>query len=67
VYLVHPALISLAVIPAAAVMRLRWHLSTSVVWAYAPALLIVLSTAVAYGLHLVVEKPALWLRDRIAR
>lgn len=66
VYLVHPVLISVVVLPAAAVMRWAWGLSPGVVWPCALAFLLVIATAVAYGLHLVVEKPALWLRDRLA-
>jgi peptidoglycan/LPS O-acetylase OafA/YrhL len=67
IYLVHPPLISIVVVPVAAVMRWRWHLPLGVVWSCALALLLVVASAVAYALHLAVEKPALWLRDRVAR
>lgn len=35
-------------------------------WSMALFLLFLLSTALAYVLHLTIEKPALWLRDRLA-
>jgi peptidoglycan/LPS O-acetylase OafA/YrhL len=67
VYLVHPTLIAKVVLPVEAVMLLRWRWPLGEVWLSGLALLLVVATAVAYGLHLLVEKPALWLRDKLAR
>jgi peptidoglycan/LPS O-acetylase OafA/YrhL len=66
VYLVHPPVIGLVVVPFAAFMVLALHLPLAVVWVCSLVLLLVVATAVAYVLHLVVEKPALWLRDHVA-
>jgi peptidoglycan/LPS O-acetylase OafA/YrhL len=67
VYLVHPPLMAGVVAPTARIMLRRWHLPMGAVWTSSLVLLFVMATAVAYGLHLVVEKPALWLRDLVAR
>ena len=42
------------------------HLSTTLVWALILALLVFGSIAVSYVLHLIVERPMLALRDRVA-
>jgi peptidoglycan/LPS O-acetylase OafA/YrhL len=63
VYLVHLPLIAHVVVPAMRVMR--GHLPIEAMWPLSLALLLVLATAVAYLLHLAVEKPALWVRDRL--
>lgn len=67
VYLVHPPVISTVVAPIAAMMVVVFHLPALVVWATSLALLLVVATGVAYILHILVEKPALWLRDKVAR
>ncbi len=67
VYLVHPPVISIVVVPLAALMVTTWQLPLGVVWVGSLAALLLASTALAYVLHLVVEKPALWIRDKVAR
>jgi hypothetical protein len=42
------------------------HVSLSLVWTLSLVLLLMLSAAVSYVLHVVIEKPSLWVRDRIA-
>ena len=66
-YLIHPPLVVLVAFPAAVVMRYQWHLPIVLVWLFALTLLVASSAAGAYLLHLLVEKPALWVRDRVAR
>lgn len=60
IYLVHIPVFHHFVKPVSAL------LPGSVRWAGALALLWLGSAAVAYVLHLLVEKPALWMRDRLA-
>jgi peptidoglycan/LPS O-acetylase OafA/YrhL len=65
VYLVHLPLMAHVVLPAMRAVFVRWHPPIEAMWPLALALLLVLATAVAYLLHLAVEKPALWVRDRL--
>ena len=66
IYLVHVPLCERVVLPIAQGL-LSWRtLPIPIVWAISVALLVAISAAVAYVLHLLIEKPALRLRDRIA-
>jgi peptidoglycan/LPS O-acetylase OafA/YrhL len=65
IYLVHIPLCDHVVVPMAHALDRR-HVSLALIWPLSLALLLVLSTAVSYAMHLVVEKPALWVRDRVA-
>jgi peptidoglycan/LPS O-acetylase OafA/YrhL len=67
IYLVHPPLIAHVIVPVAYFMLARLQQPVGVVWPCALALLLVVSSLVAYALHLTVEKPALWLRDLATR
>lgn len=66
VYLVHIPLFDATVRPAARVAVRAWHVPMPVVWPLSVAALLAASLAAAYLLHLLVEKPALALRDRLA-
>jgi peptidoglycan/LPS O-acetylase OafA/YrhL len=65
VYLVHIPMCDHVVTPAARRL-LEWRWPMPVVWTLAVAGAFACSLAVAYALHLLVEKPALRLRDAIA-
>jgi peptidoglycan/LPS O-acetylase OafA/YrhL len=67
VYLVHPVVIGGVVAPAAFALAYRFHLPLLLVWWASLAMLLVLASAAAYVLHILVEKPALYIRDRVAR
>ena len=65
VYLVHIPVFDHVVVPAARALEAK-HVSMALVW---PASLIVLfaaSLAIAYVMHVVIEKPSLRLRERVA-
>lgn len=65
VYLVHIPLCDQLVVPAARAAQER-HWPMVVVWPAALAGLMLSSLALAYVMHLVIEKPALRLRERLA-
>ena len=65
VYLVHIPLCDHIVVPLAHKM-VDAKTSLVLVWSASLALLLVLSVASAYLLHIFVEKPSLWIRDKIA-
>ncbi len=65
VYLVHVPVCEHLVIPLARVVA-RSRPPLVLTWPLLVLLLLVLSLCVSYALHLVVEKPALWIRDRVA-
>jgi peptidoglycan/LPS O-acetylase OafA/YrhL len=65
VYLVHIPVIDHIMVPTARALQAR-HWSMLLVWPAAVAGTMVLSMAIAYALHVLVEKPALRLRDRFA-
>jgi peptidoglycan/LPS O-acetylase OafA/YrhL len=67
IYLVHPPLIAHIIVPAAFVMLVRWQLPLEVAWPCALVLLLAIASLLAYALHLIVEKPSLWLRDLATR
>jgi peptidoglycan/LPS O-acetylase OafA/YrhL len=65
VYLVHIPVIDHVMVPAARAAQSA-QVSMLFVWPAAVAATMALSLAIAYALHLVVEKPSLRLRDRLA-
>ncbi len=65
VYLVHIPLCDHVVVPLAHRMISR-QVSLMIVWPVSLVLLLALSVAVSYAIHLLVEKPSLWMRDRVA-
>lgn len=65
VYLVHIPLCDNIVVPMAHALDKR-HVSLVLIWPLSLVLLLVLSAAVAYVMHVVIEKPSLWVRDRVA-
>jgi len=65
VYLVHIPVAEHLVVPAAEGMRAH-GVPLEIVWTFALVALMTVSLLVAYGLHLLVEKPSLWARDRVA-
>ena len=65
VYLVHIPLIDHVVIPAAHALDAR-HVSLAVIWSGGLATVLTASFVLAYVMHLLIEKPSLWLRDRVA-
>jgi peptidoglycan/LPS O-acetylase OafA/YrhL len=66
IYLVHIPVIDHVMVPLARAAQRR-HWSMLFVWPAVLAATMVLSALVAYALHVMVEKPALRLRDRFAR
>jgi peptidoglycan/LPS O-acetylase OafA/YrhL len=65
IYLVHIPLCSRVVLRGARWLASRWVIAPWVLWVAALAALAALSALCAYGLHLAVEKPSLWLRERL--
>ena len=65
VYLVHIPLCDLVIVPAAHAAQAR-HWPMVLVWPAALAALILSSLALAYVMHVVIEKPALRVRERLA-
>lgn len=65
VYLVHIPLIDRVAVPIARDLA-DAGVSMLVVWPLSLALVTALSFVVAYALHVLVEKPSLWIRDRLA-
>jgi peptidoglycan/LPS O-acetylase OafA/YrhL len=65
VYLVHIPIIDHIMVPAGRAAQER-HWSMLLVWPAALASTFLLSLAIAYALHVLVEKPSLRLRDRLA-
>ncbi len=65
VYLVHIPLCDKLLVPAARALEAR-HVPLAVVWPVSLAALLVTSLAVAYVLHVIVEKPSLRIREWLA-
>ena len=65
VYLVHIPLCDHAIVPLAKRLE-RMGVGLAIVWPLSFVALMAASLAVAYALHLLVEKPSLWLRARLA-
>jgi peptidoglycan/LPS O-acetylase OafA/YrhL len=66
VYLVHIPLCAVFITPYADHAVRVWHAPMFVVWPLAVLGLMLVSLAFSYAIHLVVEKPALWVRDKVA-
>jgi peptidoglycan/LPS O-acetylase OafA/YrhL len=64
IYLVHFPLLNAVVAPVS--RALNRHLPIVIVWPFAVALALVASLAASYALHLLVEKPAMRIRERVA-
>jgi peptidoglycan/LPS O-acetylase OafA/YrhL len=67
IYLVHIPVIQLAVLPALRTLGETPGLPGNALWILGLVMAVALSATLAYALHLAVEKPALYLRDRVAR
>ncbi len=65
VYLVHMPIIYFWFMPAVRALD-RHGVSMVLVWPLTLLALIVVSLSVAYAMHVFIEKPALWIRDRLA-
>ena len=65
VYLVHVPLIDHVLVPAAHALD-EQKVALALVWSGGVAGVLLGSFALAYAIHLLIEKPSLWLRDRIA-
>ncbi len=65
IYLVHIPL-GLMIRPVARIALSNYGLPIEIVWPMQVLLQVAVSAAVAYVLHLIVEKPALYLRDKLA-
>ena len=65
VYLVHIPLCDHVVVPVARKLIAR-DVSLVAVWPLSLLMLLTLSASLAYVMHICVEKPALWVRDRLA-
>jgi peptidoglycan/LPS O-acetylase OafA/YrhL len=65
VYLVHIPLCDHLIVPAARALEAR-HWPMALVWPMALAGLMASSTALAYVMHVLIEKPSLRVRERLA-
>ena len=65
VYLVHIPLCDRIVVPIAKRLIAK-NVSLMLVWPISLVLLIVMSATIAYLMHLLIEKPSMWIRDKIA-
>ena len=65
VYLVHIPILDHVVVPAARVLKAR-HVSMLLVWPAALTAVMLGSFAFAYALHVLIEKPSLWIRERLS-
>ena len=66
VYLVHIPICYVFINPGATALVDRWGWSMAAVWPLSLAALIGASLVMAYVMHIVIEKPSLRLRDRVA-
>jgi peptidoglycan/LPS O-acetylase OafA/YrhL len=66
VYLVHIPICYVFINPGASALVDRWGWSMTAVWPLSLAALIGASLVMAYVMHIVIEKPSLRLRDRVA-
>ena len=66
IYLWHIPVCEKAIVPLAQALFFQLHWSMNVVWTVTLVVLLIASAAAAYVTHVLVEKPALWLRDRVA-
>jgi peptidoglycan/LPS O-acetylase OafA/YrhL len=66
VYLVHIPIIDHVIVPAAQRLQAK-HVSMILVWPASLAAVMLLSHAVGYAMHILIEKPSLKLRERLSR
>ena len=66
IYLVHIPILDHVIVPMAKALEGK-KVPMFVIWPISFTLLMVLSLVVAYGLHVLVEKPTLRMRERVAR
>jgi peptidoglycan/LPS O-acetylase OafA/YrhL len=66
VYLVHIPVCDKLVAPGAVALLKHWHCSSEAVWVFTLVAALLGSIGLSYVLHVVVEKPSLRLRDRLA-
>jgi peptidoglycan/LPS O-acetylase OafA/YrhL len=66
VYLVHIPLIDHVLVPLAHRFQEK-HVSMVYLWPASLAGVLVMSFAIAYAMHVLVEKPSLWIRERLSR
>ncbi|HEY0713021.1 MAG TPA: acyltransferase [Polyangia bacterium] len=65
IYLVHIPVLDVFLLPACR-RAIAVGVPLAVVWVVCLALLVAISAGIAYALHILVEKPALYLRDKVA-
>ena len=65
VYLVHIPLCDRVIVPTAHALRAR-NVSMAILWPASVAALVLGSLAIAYLMHIFIEKPSLRLRERLA-
>ena len=65
VYLVHIPLIDHALVPVARTLQRR-GVSMWIVWPAGLCAVVLASWIIAYAMHVVIEKPSLWIRQRLA-
>jgi peptidoglycan/LPS O-acetylase OafA/YrhL len=65
IYLVHFPLLNAVVVPVSRVLNAR-HLPIAFVWPFSVALALLASLCASYVLHLLIEKPAMRIRERVA-
>src|SRR6185437_13583000 len=65
VYLVHIPVLDHVLVPVAQRLQAR-HVSMLLVWPASLTAVMLFSFAIAYAMHLFIEKPSLWIRDRLA-
>ncbi len=65
VYLVHIPVLNRVLVPAAWALSRR-HVPMVIIWPLSLVALMTLSLAVAYVLHLLIEKPSMWVRQKLA-
>lgn len=65
VYLVHIPIIDNAILPAARALEKR-HVSMAIVWPASLVVVMLSSLVIGYVMHVLIEKPSLALRDRVA-
>ncbi|EYF03383.1 acyltransferase family protein [Chondromyces apiculatus] len=65
VYLVHIPIIDYVVVPATKALQAQ-RVSMALLWPASLAVTILISLAIGYVMHVLIEKPSLWIRQRLA-
>jgi peptidoglycan/LPS O-acetylase OafA/YrhL len=65
IYLVHVPIIEHGFVPAAVKLLAR-HVPMAVIWPTALVAACAIALTIAYAMHLLIEKPALWVREQLA-